>query len=96
MHALPSTHKDRPGVAQLMFHHVPPGIVTGCLAEPTCMIIHDLVSQETHYFAADRARTAVPRAAQVDDWEGGRSVQEALWLCVLWAGWACEPLRLRR
>jgi len=37
-----------------MFHHVPPGIVTGCLAEPTCMIIHDLVSPETHYFAADR------------------------------------------
>src|ERR1019366_779323 len=40
--------------AQLMFHDVPPGIVTGCLTEPACMIIHGLVSPETHYFAAWR------------------------------------------
>ncbi len=47
--------------AQHMFHDVPPGIAAGCLTEPTCMIIHGLVSPETHYFAAGSAAVSVAR-----------------------------------
>ncbi len=44
--------------ARLLFRDVPPGIVTGCLTEPACMIIHGIVSPETHYFAAIRLPAA--------------------------------------
>ena len=60
--ARPAVDAQRPGwCAQLMFHDVPPGIVTGCLTEPTCMIVHGLVSPETHDFAAERAYGRWPR-----------------------------------
>jgi hypothetical protein len=56
-----------------MFHDVPPGIVTGCLTEPTSMIIHGLVSPETHYFAAQRAVAVVAQAVQIADPTGSVS-----------------------
>ncbi len=31
------------------------GSVNACLADPNCMIIHDRLAPETHYFAADSA-----------------------------------------
>jgi hypothetical protein len=58
VHALPSAHKERAGVRATQFHDVPPGVVTGCLTEPACMIIRGLVSPETHYFADERTHSS--------------------------------------